>query len=53
MYKMKNDFWGIKKLKNIKVLSSVALFAAISIVSGKFLAISIGDTIRISFENLH
>lgn len=52
MYKMKNDFWGIKKLKNIKVLSSVALFAAISIVSGKFLAISIGDTIRISFENL-
>ncbi len=46
------EFLGINKLKNIKVLSCIALFVAISIVSGKFLAISIGDAFRISFENL-
>ena len=46
------DFWGISYLKNIKVTATVALFVAISIVSGKFLAISIGDTLRFSFENL-
>ena len=47
-----NDFWKIGKLKNVKVLCCVALFVAISIISGKFLAISLGDIIRISFENL-
>lgn len=52
MSKNKNAFWGIDLLKNVKVLSCVALFVAISIVAGKFLAISLGDTLRISFENL-
>lgn len=47
-----NNFLGIGNLKNVKVTVTVALFVAISIVSGKFLAISIGDTLRFSFENL-
>ncbi len=37
---------------NIKILVRLALFAAISIILGKFLQIPIGDSIRISFENL-
>ncbi len=45
-------FFGIGNLKNIKVTVTVALFVAISIISGKFLAIPIGDTLRFSFENL-
>jgi ECF transporter S component (folate family) len=52
LFTKKSDFWGIRKLKNLKVLVCVALFSAISIVLGKFLAISIGDAFRISFENL-
>ena len=35
-----------------KKLVVCALFAAMSIVLGKFLSIKIGDNIRISFENL-
>ena len=42
----------IKNLKDTKVLAVTALFAAISIVCGKFLAFNIGDTLRFSFENL-
>lgn len=37
---------------NTKILVRLALFAAISIVLGKFLKISIGESIRFSFENL-
>lgn len=47
-----SNFFGIGNLKNIKVTVTVALFVAISIISGKFLAVSIGDTLRFSFENL-
>lgn len=42
----------MKSSKNLRVLVMAAFFAALSIALGKFLAISIGDTIRISFENL-
>ncbi len=45
-------FWKINSLTNLRVLLTCAIFSAISIVLGKFLAISIGDTIRISLENL-
>ena len=37
---------------SVRALAICAMFAAMSIVCGKFLAISIGDVIRISFENL-
>ncbi len=35
-----------------KILVRLALFAAISLVLGKYLQIPVGDSIRISFENL-
>ena len=38
--------------KHLRALILTAVFAAMSIVLGKFLAFNIGDTIRISFENL-
>lgn len=38
-------------LKNTKVLAVTALFSAISIICGKFLAFNLGDTLRFSFEN--
>lgn len=38
--------------KALRALVLTAIFAALSIVLGKFAAINIGDTIRISFENL-
>ncbi len=41
-----------QNLSNPKVLAISALFAAISFICGKFLAFSIGDTLRFSFENL-
>lgn len=37
---------------NTKILVRLALFAAISIILGKYLQIPVGDSIRISFENL-
>ena len=37
---------------NTKTIVRLALFAAISIILGKYLQIPIGDSIRISFENL-
>lgn len=40
------------KKYSLRVPVTAALLAALSIVLGKFAAISIGDTIRISFENL-
>ncbi|MBQ6040867.1 MAG: folate family ECF transporter S component [Oscillospiraceae bacterium] len=39
-------------LKDVRVLTLMALLAAMSIVFGKLLAFNIGPTIRISFENL-
>ena len=41
-----------QNLSNPKILAVAALFAAISFICGKFLAFSVGDTIRFSFENL-
>ena len=35
-----------------KILVRLALFAAISLVLGKYLQIPVGDSVRISFENL-
>ena len=46
------NFLKTKNLGNVKVLAVSAVFAAASIVCGKFLAISVGETIRLSFENL-
>ncbi len=40
------------KLKEVKILVVATFFASISLVCGKFLAFSIGDTLRFSFENL-
>lgn len=42
----------MKKSKNLRVPVFAAVLAALSIVLGKFVAINIGDTIRLSFENL-
>lgn len=36
---------------NLRVLVVCALFAALSIIFGKFLAIPVGDSMRFSFEN--
>lgn len=42
----------MKNQKSLRVPVFAALFAALSIVLGKFVALNLGDTIRISFENL-
>ena len=47
-----NDFFGIKNISKLKVIITLALFSAISIVLGKFLAIPVGTYMRFSFENL-
>lgn len=46
------NLFKTKNLTNLKILAISALFAAISFICGKFLAISVGETIRFSFENL-
>jgi len=46
---LKND---ILAFKNLRILIITAIFAAMSLILGKFLQIPIGETIRISFENL-
>ena len=44
--------WEVFLLKkNLRALILTAIFAALSIVLGKFAAINIGETIRISFES--
>lgn len=43
---------SIAVLKNLKVLACAALFASLSIVCGKYLAIPVGQILRFSFENL-
>lgn len=37
---------------NVKIIVRLALLSAISLILGKYLQIPIGDSIRISFENL-
>lgn len=49
---MQNNLFGFKNIKNLKVLAISALFAAFSIILGKFLAFNIGVTLRFSLENL-
>ena len=49
---MFKNFLMTHNIKNTKVLATAALFAAISMVCGKFLAFPIGETIRFSLENL-
>lgn len=48
---LKTDFFGIGNLSKLRVTVMMAFFAAISIVFGKFLALSVGETLRFSFEN--
>lgn len=43
---------GIALFGNLHVLVIAALLAALSIVLGKYLAINLGDSVRVSFENL-
>lgn len=43
---------NIKLFGNVRVMIIAALFIAMSIVLGKLLAFNIGNSIRISFENL-
>ncbi|MBO5415617.1 MAG: folate family ECF transporter S component [Clostridia bacterium] len=43
---------SIAVLKNLKALACAALFASLSIVCGKYLAIPMGQILRFSFENL-
>lgn len=43
---------NIRLFGNVRVMIISGLFVALSIVLGKFLQIPIGDSIRISFENL-
>ncbi len=51
--KQQNTLSGnIKLFGNTRVMIISALFVALSIVLGKFLAFNIGDSIRISLENL-
>ena len=52
MNKKKANFWGVYSFKDPKVIAVLAIFSALSIVCGKYLAFNMGDTIRFSFENL-
>ena len=45
-------FLKANNIGNLKIMLTAAIFSAISIVCGKFLAISVGDTLRFSLENL-
>lgn len=47
-----NTAGNLRLFGNIRVMIVSGLFVALSIVLGKFLQIPIGDSIRISFENL-
>ncbi len=44
----------MKKIKNtpLRVLLLMSLFIALSVICGKFLAINLGEFIRLSFENM-
>ena len=43
---------GIALFGNIRVMAVAALLTALSIVLGKYLAVNVTDSLRISFENL-
>ncbi len=43
---------GVALFGNLRVMAAAAMLAALSIILGKYLAINIGDSIRLSFENL-
>ena len=43
---------SLKLFGSIRVMVAAALFIAMSIILGKFLAINVGGSIRISLENL-
>lgn len=43
---------NIRLFRNVRVMIISGLFVSLSIILGKFLQIPIGDSIRISFENL-
>lgn len=43
---------GIHLFGNLRVLVLAALLSALSIILGKYLAINLGESIRLSFENL-
>ena len=45
-------FFMSKNKNNLKIIITLAFFSAISIVLGKFLAINISESFRLSFENL-
>ncbi|MCM1132811.1 MAG: folate family ECF transporter S component [Ruminococcus flavefaciens] len=47
-----NTAGNLRLFGNVRVMIISGLFVALSIVLGKFLQIPIGDSIRISFENL-
>ena len=49
---MKKTAHPAKFLPDLRTLCAAALLAALSIVLGKYLQIPVGDSIRISFENL-
>ena len=44
--------FGAKSARHLRMLLVMSMFSALSIVFGKLLAFNIGDTVRISFENL-
>lgn len=46
-----SDFFGLKNLYNIKVISLAALFVAISVLAGKVLAFPKDGSVRFSLEN--
>ena len=50
--KPKNVPFSLLVFKSIKVIACSALFIALSIICGKYLAIPVGQILRFSFENL-
>lgn len=47
----KTNFLGATNLTKLKCVALMAIFSAISIVLGKFLALPMGETLRFSLEN--
>lgn len=48
----RGGFFMLKNKNNLKIIITLALFSAISIILGKFLAIPVGLYMRFSFESL-
>ena len=49
---MKKTAHPVKALPDLRTLCAAALLVALSVVLGKYLQIPVGDSIRLSFENL-